>query len=482
MKKTHFWLALLVSGAMLASCSRGNDQGSGKKDDKDTAALNGRIVATFTPESKNAFQYNPPTIVGDFIYIGTSTKIDLGAKPEEVLTALPASFFYKMDLNLKTAWKYPLGQAMAGGGASLDSQGNIYFTTLDFSVNPVSDSPGKNGFLTVVSLCSLTPEGQLRWKKQISVPGEGWLHAMLNCAVGADDTIYIGDSKLFAFNPDGSVKWQYPQDNRIISGMRSSPIIDGNGNVYFVSPEPVDGSFETDAIRAYKFSPGGDLAWSVLLGNNILDPEGGGQGGGGKERWLLSTPAFSSGETSIYAAVGNTINRVDTATGQILWSFKPEGATGSFKASPAVDALDNIYLGTKSNTESTLYAISAWGTVIWKRMIGADMYPSPLLGDDGRLYFGSEGLPDNSTHFHAVDMATGATVWDTGAGKSPMPDISFSSPALYKGFIYVGSFQVRPQEQSEALFKIKVDAQKYLAGAAWPRFHGGNANNGRSGN
>ena len=478
-------ILLVTSSLLLLSCGQTTRTGSNKIDTASAQAKeNQRIVAYFTPDSKNACQYNTPTIVGGSIYIGTSTKIQIEKDPASVIAALPESYFFKLDLDLKVLWQCDLGKSFVGGGASLDSSGSIYFTTLDFTPDTAGVNPGSKGYLTTVSLCSLTFDGKLRWKKQISAPNEGWIHAMLGCAIGTDDSIYVGDSKLFAFNQDGTVKWQYPQDEKIISCMRSSPIIDKAGNIYFISPEPVSGGYETDVIRAYKFSQagGGTPVWSVQLGNNILDPEGGQTAGGGyKERWTVSTPAFTVGEKYLYAAVGNTINKVDIATGQVVWAVKPDGATGSFKASPAVDAQDNLYIGTKSNNEGTLYAIKADGSIIWKRVIGCDLYPSPLLGDDGKIYFGSETSPAGQ-HFHAADIATGAPVWDTGAGSNPLGDVSYCSPMLYQGYIYVGSFSVLAsgEPHPEALVKIKIEAQGYLLGAAWPCFHGSNNNNGRT--
>jgi outer membrane protein assembly factor BamB len=245
--------------------------------------------------------------------------------------------------------------------------------------------------------------------------------------------------------------------------------------VYFISPEPTDNGVETDRIFAYKFSPTskGVPIWQQLLDNQILEPEGGTNSGGGmKERWAQSSPAFSLQETSLYALVGNTINRVDTATGKLDWSMKPAGATGSFKSSPVVDDKDNLYVGTKSNTDSVFYAIRADGTgILWKITLGADMYPTPLLGDDGNVYFGSE----TSQHgrFHVADRLTGQLRWNL----DKMSDLSFGSPILYNGFIYLGIFQ--NNNGADSLFKIKADAKGYLPGAAWPRFHGGNANTGR---
>ena len=441
-----------------------------------------RIAASFTPESKTAFMYNPPTIVGNFIYLGTSTKIDMSQPPAAVLAALPENFFYKMDLDLNVVWQVSMGSSMVGGGATLDSAGNIYFVTLDFSVNP---DPNSKGFFTDINLVSLAPTGAVRWKNRISAAGETWLHAMINCAIGSDDTIYVADSKLFAFNPDGSLQWQYPTNSTWITANRSAPIIDGSGDIYYVSPEPMSGGVETSAIRAYKFHPGnGTPLWATLLDNNVLLPEGGTTvGGGEQERWMLSTPAFSADDTSLYAAVGNTINKIDTATGAVTWSFMPAGMTGSFKASPAVDGQGNVYVGSKSNIDGTFFAIKADGSgLLWSKLIGADLYPSPLLGDDHRVCFGSEASATG--HFHCLDMSTGASAWDTGGtgGKDNLTDISFSSPALYNGFIYLGAFQYRSGSGGmtpDVLYKMRSDGTNYLTTAAWPRYHGGNGNTGR---
>lgn len=452
---------------------------SGKSDDQSTKS-EPRIVATFSPESGTAFQYNPPTIVNNYIYIGTSTKINLETKASDIMATLPDNFFYKMDPDLNVIWSYPLQKTMVDGGATLDSQGNIYFIAITFSVPPGSqDSNGKNSFLTALNLTSLDSAGKFRWQKLISNDGETWTHAMINCAIGTDDTIYVGGRKLFAFDADGNIKWQYPKTDLAIAGMRSSPIIDAQGNVYFISPEPSGNIYGTDVIRAYKFAANssGTPVWSTELGNNILDNEGGNPNGGGgqKEKWMLSSPAFTAGETSLYVAVGNTINKVEASTGKVLWSMKPDGASGSFKASPAVDAHDTLYIGSKSNTDSNLYAINSDGVMQWKRKMGADMYPSPLLGDDNTLYAGSETTAEGT--FHAVDISDGTTKWAIGGKNYHIPDFSFGSPLLLNGYIYGGVFEVR--DGDKAFYKIKVDANGYLSGAAWPRFHGGNDNTGR---
>ena len=52
-------------------------------------------------------------------------------------------------------------------------------------------------------------------------------------AIGADGTIYVGsrDKKLYAFNPDGNVKWIFETGDAI----ESSPSIDVDGTIYIGS-------------------------------------------------------------------------------------------------------------------------------------------------------------------------------------------------------------------------------------------------------
>ncbi|MFH1364879.1 MAG: PQQ-binding-like beta-propeller repeat protein, partial [Candidatus Aenigmatarchaeota archaeon] len=215
--------------------------------------------------------------------------------------------------------------------------------------------------------------------------------------------------------------------------------------------------------------------WSTLLDNNILENEGGNPngGGGGRSAYVYSTPAFLTDENSFYAVVGNTINHVNTETGEILWSMIPTGATGRFTASPAVDENDTLYIGTKSNMESNLYAIRKDGTLLWMNHIGADLYNSPLLGDDNRLYIGSETNTDGK--FYSINKDTGEIVWVIGKGFSDFPS---GSPTLRYGYVYAGVYKIKFAD--DGLYKIKVDAYDYLPGAAWPRFHGSNENTGRS--
>jgi outer membrane protein assembly factor BamB len=67
--------------------------------------------------------------------------------------------------------------------------------------------------------------------------------------IGSDGTIYIGtrfSDGLFAYNPNGSLKWAY----RDVEGMTTVPAIGNNGTIYFGT---------TDGLIA--LNPNGTLKW-----------------------------------------------------------------------------------------------------------------------------------------------------------------------------------------------------------------------------
>lgn len=488
-------LVIVAISVIILYVSRNEEEGSNFFDlsSKDSySVLEDRFVASFLPDSGAAFKYNSPTIVDDYLYLGTSEKLSMEGDHQAAYEGIHDNYFYKMDLDLNVTWQYPLGKTMVISAGVLDSHKNIYFLTETFVLNGEPVDPNNKDarndiFLTTLNLVSLTNEGTLRWQKQAGEANEPWDHSTINLAISADDKIYFGHTRFYAYNIDGELTWQYPDENMHFIGFGSAPIIDASGNFYFVSPEaaPIDQNDSNETIKAYKFSSSGALIWSSELGNEPRLGEGPTQVGGErvnssiqKQRQSVSIPSFGIGERALYSLVGCTVNKVDTQSGDLLWSLLPEGCTGGFIATPAIDTQDNLYVGTKSNLESTLFAISGDGTLLWKTLIGADLYTSPLLGNDNMVYTGSETTDQGK--YYKIDMRTGEIQWVIGRAVS---DFSNGSGALYNGYIYIG-VHLMPDDTSnqpkKTLFKIQADTDAYLAGSPWPRFHGGNENTGRT--
>lgn len=450
--------------------------------------FNERVVKTFLPESGTAFKYASPMHYNEHIYIGTSEKTGHNNAP---VSKMNDNFFYKLDLDLNVVWQYPLQKKMVAGGALMDSNHNLYFVTE--LLDDKSNVDKKEKIFVKVYLTSLTEDGKFRWEKQISEEAEPWDHGSLTPAISTDDVIYIGQNRFYAFDTEGNYLAQFPsQNDQKIVNYSGSPVIDNIGNVYFTSPEPVKtastnnvGEQETDIIRAYKFTPKlNSLIWSTVMGNEVLDNEGGNRDGGGghKARGIESPPALGVGGMSLFGLVGCTISKIDTETGKLLWSLKPDGATGHFNASPAIDNENNLYVGTKSNIESRFFAISSDGKQLWRTDIGSDLYNSPILTGDGMIYVGSETNPEGK--FHALERTTGEKKWAIFKdNERKVPDFSHDAMLLYKGYVYVGVHSTDKDDTGGVLnptfYKIKADAYGYLLNAAWPRIHGGNDNTGR---
>ena len=102
-------------------------------------------------------------------------------------------------------------------------------------------------------LYAIDPNGTLKWSystggKIVSSP-----------AIGVDRTVHFGsyDKNLYALNPDGTLKWSF-QTNRVV---QSSPALGADGTIYFSS---------LDAF--YALSPQGELIWSFSGITNTSSP------------------------------------------------------------------------------------------------------------------------------------------------------------------------------------------------------------------
>lgn len=391
----------------------------------------------FFSQGSAGFYYNSPTLVDNYIYIGTSRGFSSNLASD--------NYFFKLNLNLTKVWEYPLGNIQVKGGATLDSAGNIYFVIQEGRL-PEDTSKSK------LYLYSLDKDGVFRWYKLINsvVLSVG----MSNPAIAVDDTIYVGGDKFYAFDANGNQKWTYG-NNMIIM---NSPVIDPNGNIYF----NIHGSRDGKSIVS-------------------LDKNGG-------ERWAVSafgeafsSPAFSTDYSKIFVGIENKLYCLQTSTGIKVWEFTPPGIVGWFRATPAVDNYNNVYIGTKGDSNSIFYAVKSDGSgLLWKNAIGADLYSSPTLGDDNTLYVGSE--VSEGKGLHALDMATGNTKWSSDFipyHSSPI----WSSPVLTNtGYLYVATMDGINLDGSivtGGVYAFRTESTGLLKNAGSARFHGGNSNTGR---
>jgi PKD repeat protein len=84
-----------------------------------------------------------------------------------------------------------------------------------------------------------------------------WVEAGTSPTIGVDGTIYAGWSKLYAVNPDGSVKWMYDTGGYI---QGSTPCTSADGTIYFGT--------RVNIIYGYlvALNPNGTELWKTFIG------------------------------------------------------------------------------------------------------------------------------------------------------------------------------------------------------------------------
>jgi outer membrane protein assembly factor BamB len=294
---------------------------------------------------------------------------------------------------------------------------------------------------------------------------------MSSPAIGGD-TIYFGstDGKLYAADVNtGAQRWAFQTDGRVTS----SPAV-YNGAVYFTS---YDGYFyaveqSTGKLR-WKFKTGGERRYAAthLHGHSPPDevmPD--------PFDVYLSSPSIAGGLVYFGSGDGN-VYALDAATGALRWSFRTGDVVHS---SPAVkDGI--VYIGS---WDSFLYALDAkTGAPRWQFQTGADpqyhnqvgIQSSPVVSGNV-VYFGCR---DNKVY--ALDALRGTKIWardNDGSWVNSSPAVDgkdmwyatgdtnrveevdartgaslksfavgpwyfFSSPALTRSMMYIGSWDGR---------------------------------------
>lgn len=402
----------------------------------------------FTKSERQKFEFSAPgvgfsggspTLVNNYLYIGTSIGL--------TYTPSPKNYFYKLGLSLNKIWEHSLGNQQIRGSASLDDFGNIYFV-IDSGRTSMSSS-------VVLKLYSLDNNGNFRWSRNIGETDN--VACMRSVAISADNTIYVGGDTFFAFDKDGNMKW-----NRTLyvpGFMRTSPIIDLNGNIYFAAFDKV-----------YSLDKNGNDRWVYTASTPTSLSLG------------LSSPAFTKDYSNLIIAIDKTLYALNTSNGALNWEYK-FNINADFRSSPAVDDFDNIYIGSHGNggekDESTLYAVKPDGSgLLWQFNLGSDIYSSPTLGDDRVLYIGSEGhgnTDNNLNRLHAFKMSDGSRLWS-----APLEmDITWGSPILSEnGILYVSTMYVDGGNPA-GVFGFQTDSKGLLPNCGSPTFQLSNAHTGR---
>jgi outer membrane protein assembly factor BamB len=393
-----------------------------------------RILWTF--KAPPAIYYGSPALSADetTVYFGTSLWFLVQPADNHSFIALNAA-----DGSLR--WRFPLGGGQVRSTPAVADDGSIYFAIQGH--NPTPDS------LAADALCRLSASGQLLWSRNINPTGLTMEVGQSAPAIGPDGTIYIGGDQLYAFRPDGTLKWK--AFGPTWETLRNAPVVGRDGTVYFVYHNIPLTALDPDS---------GSVIWSRPLGVNDH---------------CLASPAIGADGTLYVAQQPGLVYAVSPA-GQLLWTFDiaTAGFRGFLRSSPAVDSDGAIYFGLNSgDPSSALFALNPDGALRWifqpSDLPGDtprdhfDIYSSPAIGSDGSIYFGQE-----FGRVYALDPADGSVRW-----MQTVPSgITWSSPAVASnGTLFISDLEGN-------CFGIRTECRGLKATAPWPKFRHDNRNTG----
>lgn len=338
-------------------------------------------------ELTNMISFATPVVADDgTIYINT-----LGYYVDGGGNQYNFGFLWAINPDGSEKWRYETGNFKAGSGsmapwlrgsAAVGHEGTIYV---------VSD----DGVLHAIN-----PDGTLKWKF-ISYENKGWLRGLDGKppVVGLDGTIYFAaegefklfdmgkrEARLFAINPDGSLKWDFKLLEGKLFANEYPPSIGRDGKIY------VDNG-DGKATMLYAINPNGTKAWEFPVG-----------------MMAASSPVVGA-DSTVYIGGWSYVSsqyRIKLFAvhpdGAEKWRFPKSGDPekyGSQLANPVIGADNNIYFGYHTSSyaggDGRLYALRPDGTSLWSNppILGAIGNSPAVIAPDGTLYVGTgEGSTD----------------------------------------------------------------------------------------
>ena len=250
-----------------------------------------------------------------------------------------------------TIWSYNTTGTIGFSSPVIGSDGTIYIGATDSKFYAINSN------------------GTLKWTYTAGSSIQG------SAAIGADGTIYFGcrDGKLYAIMDNGTsavLKWTYTTGSQIY---RVSPLIGPDGTIYIGSS---DGNL-------YAINPDGTLKWTYTTGGTVCSPAIGTDG----------TIYIGSTDGNLYALSDNGTNST------LKWSY----STGTPINSESIGANGTIYVATNSG----LYALSGNGTNATLKWIynPGTIQGYPSISKEGTIYVGC-----GTTLYAVIDNGTSYTV------------------------------------------------------------------------
>ena len=266
-------------------------------------------------------------------------------------------------------------------GIVLSHEGNTVYTIADDGIFGDGDSY----YLTALDL-----DGNVLWYvdtycRDVSKPA---LDATGNLYLNLSDGYapYYEESSVISYDAQGNFRWRgLVFDDS--DGFQTCPVV--KGNKVFVADDKIDNIGKVYALN----TTNGSLAWSKSLTEARMNSQ---------------IPALSSTGISFGDLSGEDyLYYLKTNTGSNVSGWPYTGAFDRFRGATVIDELGNLFNGIGEEDGSCYYyGFNPNGSVKWQNQIIFDSRRSPVLGNNGVLYFGSR-----EEVLYAVNKENGDEIW-----------------------------------------------------------------------
>ena len=311
---------------------------------KSTVLIDGRvaIATTWTDTEIHAYVPEAASINAVPVTILTAGGSS-NATPINVTMRRPGTAMGQLGSRIR--WKFQMDSSFPGPYVTVAPDGTVYSGDLS-------------------RLYALSPDGALLWVAESA-------GVRRPISLGADGTIYTGGNLVKALNPDGTVRWEFP-DPFPGSSLIAGPNVGPDGNVYVAQD-----TFHGGGLGPFSLDPDGNLLWSDP-DNQLIGAWGGSNSeiAFGQDRLFIGN-VTQAGSLPILTAFDFDGNQ--------LWSSVPQDLDLHTGTSPKMDPTGRILVGWG---QTGMQALNPDGSVDWLSVHPEEgnLMFMPGIGPDGAMY------------------------------------------------------------------------------------------------
>ncbi len=315
------------------------------------------------------------------------------------------------------AFRWVKNQGLDLGGGLVRGSGNVIYNKTQGGFD--GSSVPQDGYLRAINRETSATIWQRPWS------GDSFSNA--NLTLSQNGTIYISDlfnDVLIAYDGStGTIKWSYAFGG---GHGNANVTIGDDGTIYTVRDNNCGCD---DAILIYAFNPDGTVKWTKL----IDPPDKVGQGQilfGIDGKILVPTTHY---DASFVPQGDGTLYALNPSDGSIAWQFT---GVDSHLITPVVNSDGTIYLADSvsgATFSKKMLALNSDGSVKWTRSIGssADTWKAFSLRFDGLLlaFRSTTTFPAVGASIEAVNTTDGSLAWTMPVNAQFLAIQSFFSDA-----------------------------------------------------